>query len=391
MYDYKETMDKILRSEVESGFVKGASALILHKGKELYFNAFGMADVARGILMKRDTIIHLYSMSKPITAAAVMVLAERGDIDLWDPVSKYLPCFAGQKVWDNEKGEIPANREPAIFDLLNMTSGIPYPDGSTEPGRRMEKVVQELVARRERGERVDTQEYMRGFASVPLCYQPGGPWMYGFSADVLGGVVEAVSGKTFGQFLRDELFDPLDMPDTGFFVPREILNRLAQHYEPTEDGRLIPHLGSHLGEYYGEDVAFESGGAGMVSTLDDYSHFGMMMVSGGLYKGRQILGRKTVEFMTKNRLDDGQKATFHWDSNRGCGYGCLMRVLEDQGAAGTNASLGEFGWDGWTGNYVTMDPSEEFVLLYFIQRCGAGTTPAVRRLRMAAYGALKNK
>lgn len=390
MYDYKKTMDKILRDEVESGWVKGASALVLHRGKELYFNAFGMADEARGIPMRRDTIIHLYSMSKPITAAAVMVLAERGELDLRDPVSKYLPCFAGQKVWSDEKGEIPADREPTIFDLLNMTSGISYPDSLTEPGRRMEKVVQELVARRERGEWVDTQEYMRGIASVPLCYQPGSIWMYGFSADVLGGVVESVSGKTFGRFLRDELFDPLDMPDTGFFVPKEKLDRFAQHYEPTEDGRLIPHLGNHLGEYYGEDVAFESGGAGMVSTLDDYSHFGTMMVNGGAYRGKQILGRKTVEFMTKNRLDAGQRTTYQWDSNWGYGYGCLMRVLEDQGAAGCNASLGEFGWDGWTGNYATMDPSEEFVLLYFIQRCGAGTTPAVRKLRMVAYGALKD-
>lgn len=389
MYDLKTTLDGIVRTEVERGWVKGASALVLHRGKELYFNAFGMADEARNIPMKRDTIIHLYSMSKPITAAAVMILAERGEIDLKDPVSRYLPCFAGQKVWSDEKGEIPADREPTLYDLLNMTSGIPYPDGSTEPGRRMEKVVKELVARRERGERVDTQEYMRGIASVPLCYQPGGPWMYGFSADVLGGVVEAASGRTFGRFLREELFDPLEMPDTGFFVPEEKRGRLAQHYEPAEDGSLIPHQGSHLGEYYGEDVAFESGGAGMVSTLDDYAHFGLMMVNGGVYRGRQILGRKTVEFMTKNRLSAEQKETYHWDSNSGCGYGCLMRVLEDQGAAGTIGSPGEFGWDGWTGNYVTMDPTEEFVLLYFIQRCGAGTTPAVRRLRMAAYGALK--
>ena len=387
MYYYKEAMDRILRNEVESGWVKGASALVLHRGKELYYNAFGLADEARGIPMKRDTIIHLYSMTKPVTAAAAMILAERGEIDLWDPVSKYLPCFTGQKVWSDEKGEIPADREPCIFDLLNMTSGIPYPDASTEPGRRMEKVVREFVARRERGERVDTQEYMRGIASVPLCYQPGGPWMYGFSADVLGGIIEAVSGKSFGQFLQEELFEPLEMPDTGFFVPREKLDRFAQHYEPTEDGRLIPHIGSHLGEYYGEDVAFESGGAGLVSTLDDYGHFASMMVNGGVYKGKQLLGRRTVGFMSQNRLNDSQYQTFDW--TRGYGYGCLMRVLMDQGAAATNGSLGEFGWDGWTGNYVTMSPKDELVILYFIQRCGAGFTPAARKIRMATYGALE--
>lgn len=390
MYDYKKAMDKIMQNEVESGWVKGASALVLHKGRELYFNAFGMANEAKGMPMGRDTIIRLYSMSKPITSVAVMILAERGEIDLWDPVSKYLPCFEGQKVWEEGKGEISAYREPCVFDLLNMTSGITYPDGTTEPGRRMDKVIRELVARRDRGEWVDTQEYMRGIASVPLCYQPGALWMYGFSADVLGGIIEAVSGKTFGQFLKEELFVPLEMPDTGFFVPKEKLDRFAQHYEPTEDGRLIPHQGSHLGEYYGEDVAFESGGAGLVSTLDDYSHFALMMVNGGIYKGKRILGRKTVEFMSKDCLDERQRATYQWDSNRGYGYGCLMRVLTDQAAGATNGSPGEFGWDGWTGNYVTMDPKEELVILYFIQRCGAGFTTAARKVRMATYGALED-
>lgn len=388
MYNYKETMDRLLKEEVAEGKVKGASALVLHRGEEIYFNAFGYADEARNLPMARDTIIRLYSMSKPVTAVAAMILVERGEMDLWDPVSKYLPCFAGQKVWSEERGEIPARREPTVFDLLNMTSGITYPDELTEPGRRMGQVVKELVDRSERGERIDTQEYMRGIASVPLCFDPGDTWMYGFSADVLGGIVEAVSGKSYGQFLREELFEPLEMADTGFFVPEEKTGRFAQHYELTEEGILVPHRERHLGEYYREDVAFESGGAGLVSTLDDYAHFASMLVNGGLYQGKHILGRKTVEFMTKNRLTDEQKKSMIWDSTRGYGYGCLMRVLEDQGAAGSNVSLGEFGWDGWTGNYVMMDPVEELVLLYFIQRCDAGTTPLVRKLRMVTYGAL---
>ena len=389
MQSYQESMDRILKGEVERGWVKGASALVLHKGKELYCGAFGMADAEAGIPMGRDTIIRLYSMTKPVTAVAAMILVQRGEMDLWDPVSKFLPCFAGQKVWSDGQGEIPADREPVIFDLLNMTSGIPYPDASTQPGRRMEQVVSELVARRERGERVDTQAYMKGIASVPLYYQPGGPWMYGFSADVLGGVIEAVSGKTLGRFLKEEIFEPLDMPDTGFFVPAAKLGRFARHYEPSWDGGLIPHVGSHLGEYYGEDVAFESGGAGLVSTLDDYGHFASMMINGGIYRGNRILGSRTVDFMTKNRLTDSQYQTFDW--TRGYGYGCLMRVLMDQGAAATNGSLGEFGWDGWTGNYVTMAPGEELVILYFIQRCGAGFTSAARKIRMATYGALEDE
>lgn len=388
MYNYQETMNKLLQQEISEDRVKGASALVLHKGREIYCGSFGYADAEKGIPMKRDTIIRLFSMTKPVTAAAVMLLAERGELDVWDPVSKYLPCFREMKVWDEEKGEIPAEREITIYDLLNMTSGITYPDEATEPGRRMGAVVQAYVAKRESGESVDTQEYMRGIASVPLVFQPGDRWMYGFSADVLGGVVEAASGRSFSAFLQEEIFEPLEMPDTGFFVPKEKLERFAQAYDATENG-LIPHTGSHLGEYYGEDVAFESGGAGLVSTLDDYSHFASMLTHKGIYNGKQILGRKTVEFMIQNRLTDYQRRDMNWDSTRGYGYGCLMRILTDQGEAGTNASLGEFGWDGWTGNYVTMDPSEDLVFLYFIQRCGAGMTPVVRKLRMATYGALE--
>lgn len=388
MYQYKETMDRLMEQEVESGNVMGASALVLHRGRELYYNAFGLADRERHYAMKRDTIIRLYSMSKPVTAAAVMILAERGGLDLWDPVSKYLPCFAGQKVWDAEKGEIPAEREVTIYDLLNMTSGITYPDEATEPGRRMGALLERLAEARGKGRRVDTQDYMRGIASVPLVFQPGDRWMYGFSADVLGGVVEAACGRSFGSFLRQELFELLEMPDTGFFVPAGKLARFAQAYEQTENG-LIPHTGAHLGECYQEDVAFESGGAGMVSTLDDYAHFATMLVQGGIYKGKHILGRKTVDFMARNHLTERQAQSLDWDSVKGYGYGCLMRILEDGGAAGSNASYGEFGWDGWTGNYVTMDRKEDLVFLYFIQLCGAGTTPLVRKLRMATYGALE--
>lgn len=388
MYNYKDTMDTLLKREVSESRVKGVSALILHKGKEMYFNAFGMADVERGILMKRDTIIHLYSMSKPITAAAVMILAERGELDLQDPVSLFLPCFRNQTVWQGGR-EVPVEREVTVYDLLNMTSGITYPDESTEPGRRMKQLVEKLVARREAGERVDTMEYMKGIASVPLVFQPGEHWMYGFSADVLGGIVEAVSGVTYGEFLKKELFEPLEMKDTGFFVPESKKNRFACSYEVTQDGKFLPHRGSHLGEYYGEDVAFESGGAGMVSTLDDYAHFATMLVNKGLYGKKRILGRKTVEFMAQNHLTEAQAVDLNWDSLRGYGYGCLMRVLQDGGKAGSNATPGEFGWDGWTGNYVSMDFEEELVFLYFIQRCDSGTTPIVRKLRMATYGALE--
>lgn len=390
MFDYRQTMDEILRGEVASGEVKGASVLVLHRGREKYFYACGQADAEKGISMRRDTIIRLYSMTKPITAAAVMALAERGELDLWDPVSKYLPEFAGQRVCSPSGEDVPVERENTLWDMMNMTSGIPYPEEGHEPGRQMDRLFKELIGRRLRGERVDTQEYLERIAQVPLCFQPGEKWMYGLSADVLGGVIEKVSGKKLGEFLRQELFEPLEMPDTGFFVPEGKLSRFAQNYEWKKGaGELTPFLRSHLGEYYGEDVAFESGGAGLVSTLDDYSHFASMMVHRGRYKQTQVLGEKTVEFMTQNRLEARQRIDMSWDSQRGYGYGCLMRVLIDQGAACTNASLGEFGWDGWAGNYVTMDPAEDLILIYFTQRCAAEVLPTIRKLRMATYASIE--
>jgi len=205
----------------------------------------------------------------------------------------------------------------------------------------------------------------------------------------LGAVIEVVSGKRYSQFLQDEIFTPLNMVDTGFFVPEEKLDRFHAHYEYVEGKGLTPFKDSHLGEYYGEDVAFESGGAGLVSTIDDYSHFAMMMVNKGIYNGTRILGEKTVEFMSQDRLSEAQKVDYIWDSTRGYGYGCLMRVLIDQGQAHTLGDLGEYGWDGWTGNYVTMNPKENMVFLYFIQRAGAGFTPLARKLRDVTYANLQ--
>lgn len=389
MFDYKETMDKLIQDEVNSGQIRGASALVLHKDKEIYFHNYGYADKEKGMPMRRDTIIRLYSMTKPITAAAVMILAERGEIDLRDAVSRYLPAFAGQRVWNKEGTTEALQRENTLWDLLNMTSGIPYPDATHEPGRRMDAVLQGILSETATGHPVSTRECINRIAAVPLCFQPGDRWMYGFSADILGGIVEEVSGMPYGAFLQKELFDPLDMKDTGFCVPKEKRERFAQLYEWKEESKTLePYEQSHLGESYGEDIAFESGGAGLTSTIDDYSHFATMLLHKGIYKGKRILGRKTVELMAQNHLSESQRRTLNWDSLTGYGYSCLMRVLIDQGLAGSNASVGEYGWDGWTGNYVAIDPEEEMILIYFMQRCGAGTTPLVRKLRMATYAAL---
>ncbi len=387
MYNWKEYIDTIINNEITKEEISGANIMVIHKGEEIYFNTYGYADKDNKIPMKRDTIFRMFSMSKPITAVATMILVERGIIDVRDAVSKYIPEFHNQTVWENGK-EVPAYRDITIWDCLNMTTGVTYPDMSTEPGSRMDAMLREQIARREAGEVVSTLEYAKKMAKIPLMFQPGERWMYGFSADILGAVIEVASGKKYSKFLQDELFTPLQMKDTGFYVPEDKAWRFAVNYDKVDE-KLVPFEKSHLGEYYKSDVAFESGGAGMVSTIEDYSHFNRMLLNGGTYEGNHILGRKTIEYMAQNHLKPDQMEALNWDSNLGCGYGCLMRVLINQPVAGTNASIGEFGWDGWTGNYMTVDKTEDLTILYFIQRCGAGTTPAIRKIRSIVYGSLE--
>lgn len=393
MYNYQQAINDIMQQEVDAGQIAGAGYLLFQGGRERYFSTCGYADRERKMPVERDTIFRLFSMTKPITAAAVMILVERGKLDLRDTVSQYLPCFKNQTVWNPDGEPLPVKRETTIYDLLNMTSGIPYPEnweGCSAAGLLMDDLFRELKKAQAEGQRLTTREWIDRIAKVPLAFQPGERWMYGLSADVLGAVAEVVTGKRYGTFLREEIFLPLGMVDTGFYVPENKRRRFARNYTWNEEKRTLEVFEDcHLGEYYGADVSFESGGAGLVSTMEDYSHFAQMLLQGGIYNGIRILGEKTVEFMRQDRLSPKQKGALNWDSNLGCGYGCLMRVLTDQGAAGTIGSLGEYGWDGWTGNYVTIDPADDMMMLYFIQRCGYSSTSALRRLRNVTYGALE--
>ncbi|MCR4618600.1 MAG: beta-lactamase family protein [Lachnospiraceae bacterium] len=409
MKNYTETMNRIMKAEVDEGRVKGNSALVFKNGMEVYYGEFGYADAEKEKPMKRDTIIRLFSMTKPITAVAAMIAQERGLIDLNDPVSMYLPEYANMNVLKEVKDdegkvvsyeEVPASGAITIMNLMTMTSGIPYGEdweGCSEVGRRMQVIFDEIIDGINKGERISTREVVRRIALNPLMFEPGERWMYGLSADILAAVIEVATGERYGEFLKKEIFDPLQMPDTGFFVPKEKWDRFAMSYDyipkkETKTGEnefeLVAADSCHLGEYYHEDVAYEAGGCGLVSTIDDYAHFAMMLANGGIYKGQRIISSASVKFLATNHLTSEQTAALDWDSNRGYGYGCLMRVLVNQGRAGSQASLGEFGWDGWTGNYMCIDPEKKLALLYFIQRRGAGTTPLVRKLRAVTYGAL---
>ncbi len=396
--NWQDRIRNLLEEDVKKDIVKGCSALVIKDGEEQCYEQVGYADAEAGKAFSRDNIIRLFSMTKPITSAAVMICVDRALIDLTEPVSTYLPEFSDMQVLEQDGSLRPARTVMKVKDLMNMTSGIPDGEnweGCSLAGRKMQDLFDRLLDGLNQGERISTRDMVREIAKQPLAFDPGEKWMYGLSADVLAAIVEVVTGERFGAFLKREIFDRLQMPDTGFYVPGDKRGRFARSYEHPWKGtgpdwsEIFLAEGSHLMEWYEEDVAYEAGGCGLVSTIDDYSHFAQMLVNDGIYKGQRILSSATVQAMRQNRLTPEQTSALDWGSNQGYGYGNLMRVLVDQGKAGTSAPLGEFGWDGWTGNYVCMDPVNHLVILYFTQlRGGGGILPITRKIRQIVYGAI---
>ncbi|MCD7826550.1 MAG: beta-lactamase family protein [Clostridiaceae bacterium] len=370
----------------------GAAIAVIHEGKEVYRKEYGYADKEKGIRMAPDSIFRCYSMTKPITSAAVMTLVEKGLLSLDDPAGKYLPGFQNQKVF-TEKELVPVKNEVTIQHLMDMTAGVNYPDASFPAGQPMQDMIDTYYRKLlEEDTPTSTYDLANLIGQQPLKFQPGEAWNYGFCADVLGAIIEVVTQKSFGQYLKETIFEPLGMVDTDFYVPEEKQNRFCQNYQyMPETQTLEPCTWQHLGLSYFhlKKPAFESGGAGLVSTIDDYSKFAQMMLQKGTFNGVRILGRKTVEWMTRNHLNEKQLAAMDWEQLTGYGYGNLMRVMIDAGQAYSLGSEGEYGWDGWLGCYVSMDPKENLAIIYVIQKCGGNGFRDVRTIRNIVYSALE--
>lgn len=368
----------------------GAAICIIKDGKEVYRNEYGEADKEKHIPMEKSSIFRCYSMTKPVTSVAIMTLVEKGIIALSDPVSNFIPSFKNQTVL-TEKGYVPAKREVTIQDLMNMTAGLTYPDASFPAGKEMQDMIDKYYADVENGNPTSTYDLAVLIGEQPLEFQPGEGWRYSFCADVLGAVVEVVTGKKYGEFLKETIFEPLGMVDTDFYVPEEKQNRFMQNYQYMPETKTMePCTWQHLGLTYmhKKKPLFESGGAGLVSTIDDYSKFVIMMLNKGTLGNVRILGRKTVEIMTKNNLTPKQLEMYDWDSLKGYGYGNLMRVMMDVPASQSLGSEGEYGWDGWLGSYVAIDPKENLAIIYVIQKCGGNGYRDVQIIRDIVYSAL---
>ena len=383
-------LDEMMQSQVDCGMIPGGHLRIIKDGVRLYDKCFGMADKARGISVSDNTIYRLYSMTKPVTAVAAMILYDRGLIDLNDSVCWYLDGFSNQMV-ETKDGTVPANREVKIIDLLTMTAGLMYPDRNINPsGDKMADLFDEYYRRAFSGDGTySTVEMCNEMGKIPLFAQPGASWNYSVCADVLGAVVEIVSKKRYGDFLKSEIFTPLGMNDTDFYVPEDKRDRFAEIYIRGEDGKLAPCDWQHLGLVYKytKRPEFEIGGAGLVSTVNDYEKFAQMLLNGGEYNGVRIISRKAAQLITHNIITEQQMQTYNWDSCIGYGYGGLMRTLIHPEIT-TVGCKGEYGWDGWTGNYFCNDPENNLTFMYFIQVCGGNGIRPIRTLKQAMYAAL---
>jgi CubicO group peptidase (beta-lactamase class C family) len=357
-----EKVHAMVQGCIDEGKHAGAITAIARGGRIVDFKTYGYRDIEAGAPMERDTIVRIYSMSKVIATAAVMQLFEEARFSLDDPIAKFIPELGNLKVCAGGTADAPvladAKKPITITHLLTHTSGFAYEFSAKEP-------VKTLYGKSDMLEADSLKEFIQRLAKLPLAQQPGEGFLYGVNIDVLGYLVEVVSGKPFEVYLRERIFDPLKMKDTGFDVPEEKMKRLAKMYEQGPDGKLRLFDKPPYGAYAEKGRGFSSGGGGLFSTADDYLRFAQMLLNGGKLDGKQILGRKTVELMLSNHLTFLDKSTTDGNQSEGFGYGGL--VVVDSERRNKLGSTGLFGWDGAATTTFRIDPKERTVALLFAQ------------------------
>ncbi len=352
---------------LEEGKFGGISVTVARRGTVAYQQEFGYADLASKVPLRKDAIYRVFSMSKPVTGVAVMILLEEGRFRLDDPVSAYLPSFKGLRVLDPADATgaktVEASREVTIRDLLRHTSGLVY---GGPPTTALGRVYQ---AQNLFDPNTTLEQMAEKIRAVPLAFQPGTRWEYGISMDVLGRLVEVVSGRPLDLFLQGRVFGPLKMVDTGFFVPDEKASRFATCYSYAEGKGLSPLPPARaLDAYRRGRNKLLSGGGGLVSTAADYLRFATMLARGGELDGVRILGPRTVALMSSNQLPPSVSLPSWGGKNEGNGYGFTMSVTTDAARATGYGSAGDFGWDGAASTFFRVDPKEELVVLVMTQR-----------------------
>ena len=358
-----------LKADVEAGRIPGAVVVVARKGRVAYAEAVGFRDKAAGSRMTMDSIFRIASMTKPMVSVAAMMLYEDGRLFVSDPISKYIPALGKMQVGveriDPMTGKsvlalVPADREMTIQDLLRHTSGLTYGNRGTTLIHQAYPTSSSAASRE-----ITSEEFIARLGKAPLLFQPGTKWEYSFSSDVLGRVVEVVSGKSLGVFLAERVFQPLAMSDTAFWVPAAKSGRLAQPFATDPDtGKpvSVPNV----------TVApkFECGGGCAVATAGDYVRFAQMMLNRGSLDGTRLLGRKTVEYMTSDHLGTITGAGDYLPGP-GYGFGLGFAVRRETGLANLTGTSGDYNWGGAYGTAFWVDPKEQLIVVAMTQAPGA--------------------
>lgn len=359
---------------VDEGKLAGVVTMAARDNKIVHFESVGYRDKEAQAPMTNDAIFRIYSMTKPITGVAMMILYEEGKFSLSDPVEKYIPEFTDLQVYagEDENGNVitePQGHRMTIRELMSHTGGLSY-------GLFSQSKVDDLYNDADVLNADSTlQDMIDKLSAIPLRQQPGSFWHYSVSVDVQGYLVEKLSGQKFGDFLEERIFEPLEMTDTDFYVPEEKVSRFAQVYGYTPDGELTAQEGFGGGNNYLQDQAFESGGGGLVSSTMDYMRFAQMVLNGGELDGVRILAPLTVGLMSRNQLPKGVEGISLGGSG-GTNFGLDFAVIDDPVEA-ESYSKGEFYWGGAAGTWFWIDPVEDLVFVGMIQQFGQGI-PDVR-------------
>jgi CubicO group peptidase (beta-lactamase class C family) len=367
-----ENIRNVLGAQVDAGVIPGYVALVARHGKVVYYESYGVQNPNTKKPMSKDSIFRIYSMTKPITSVAAMILVEEGKIKLSDPVSKYLPELADMKVATNaadvkEPGQVqnrPAKNQIRVLDLLIHTSGFTYaffkafPGGGPLEQMYMDGGVNDLD--------VTNAEFVTRLSKLPLKYEPGTTWWYSHSTDVLGRLVEVVSGMTLGEFFDKRIAKPLGMNDTAFRVAPDKIGHFVEPFDDDKKGLILQYTDPT------KPVKFEAGGQGLTSTVMDYARFAHMLLNRGALDGSRILGKKTVELMTMDHVGSVFEHGPAYLPGQSHGYGLLGAVRTDgpRAPAGLNpmeGSVGEYYWAGYAGTFFWVDPKEELIGVYMMQ------------------------
>lgn len=385
----KKRIDSTLWTFVDSGNIAGVSALIYEQGQEVYYNAFGYADKEAQEPMERNTIVQIYSMTKPITGTALMTLYEEGKFDLDDPISKYAPEYSNMEVYTgvDENGNIvtePLNRPVTIRDITRHTAG--FPNRPDIPG------LSKLLADADAMNRENTLTQMaEKMGSVPLWFQPGTQWEYGPSVDVQALLVERISGVPYGEYVRNNVLDPLEMTKTRYYIPEEDREDFARLYIRTGEGELVKDSVTYSN--YTEHWPLTRGGSGLTSTLDDYMKFAQMLVHDGSLDSVQILKPETVKLMATNQLADSITERSWLPSKGQVGFGIdfAVRVAPPANAEENHGVVGEFYWDGAASTLFWIDPVNKLTAVMFVQLFPYDQIGLHKKFRDAVYGPYKGE